>query len=277
MTVLVPNSLNALKWGICNFDAIEFDVRLTRDNVPVIHHDTSLKCGRKIQDLTLPEVKIFGIITLDELLNDSTVIREANMNNKILWLELKPFCKYFRRVSDEKTVNNMYEVINKVIDSCGTNPEQIRIFSFSVPHLIPFAKSGKYKVYPIFPDINECATNYGLFRQFLSLPRFFFKNLFREAVVVKKYNMSGFLFTNHYVNSIRAFYHPKLSDIMDAFKGMDLVTQADTIEEREKFRELIRLTDKIDLPRRTGNYSNHIIIHRGCGNKPIEVDEIEDI
>ena len=48
--VLIPNSLEALEWGLTNFDGIEFDVRLSKDDVPVIHHDAHLASGQLIRE-----------------------------------------------------------------------------------------------------------------------------------------------------------------------------------------------------------------------------------
>ncbi len=55
------NSLAAFKLAVCNGYGIEFDIQLTKDNIPVVFHDATLKrmCGisGKVRDYTLSELK----------------------------------------------------------------------------------------------------------------------------------------------------------------------------------------------------------------------------
>ena len=94
----IRSFMKAIEMGV---DAVEMDVRLTKDGIPIVIHDEDLKrvCGvdAKVRDLTLEEVKkykVFGsepIPTLEEALNaiDSRVgvlieLKEVGIESKVL-------------------------------------------------------------------------------------------------------------------------------------------------------------------------------------------------
>ncbi len=74
------NTIKAFKRAIeLGADAIEFDIRLTRDGVPVVFHDEDLKrlvgIDVKVRDLSLTELKQYNVMgeeipTLDEVLSE---------------------------------------------------------------------------------------------------------------------------------------------------------------------------------------------------------------
>ncbi|MCY3413320.1 MAG: hypothetical protein INQ03_16900 [Candidatus Heimdallarchaeota archaeon] len=280
MTVLKPNSIAALVWGLKNFDGVEFDVRISKDDVAVIHHDTYLEIegalDKKIQDLTLAELREHGIETLEELLNNEGIAGEMTDPSKILWLELKPDCKGWERILYDAHVERMYKIIDEVIEKSSINRDQINVFSFCVKCLIPFLKSKKYKVFPIVPDVDECDTRIGILRQILALGRLFKRSLIYHGKRFENMGFKGMLFPHNYVDGfIHKLYHPNLKKVIKTFSmypNFDLITLAKTLEEEEKYEELIRFTDVVSpVPRMTNNYKNHIAIHRGCGTEEIDV------
>jgi glycerophosphoryl diester phosphodiesterase len=69
--VLPENTLAAFEYAIgVGADAIEMDVAVTRDDVPVISHDPRLPYGERIRDLSISDVRrlVPDIPTLEEVL-----------------------------------------------------------------------------------------------------------------------------------------------------------------------------------------------------------------
>jgi glycerophosphoryl diester phosphodiesterase len=66
----IPAFLAALEISGC--DGLEFDVRLSRDHVPVCYHDETLQrlhgVDRRIADLTVAELAPLGVPTLEDVL-----------------------------------------------------------------------------------------------------------------------------------------------------------------------------------------------------------------
>jgi hypothetical protein len=276
MTKLAPNSIAALCWGLNNFDGVEFDIRMSKDNVPVIHHDTFLESGEEVAQLSLASLRNHGIETLEELLSDSELSSTlVNNQQKILWLELKPDCKRHDRKQTQEDTNRMYQAIVSVIDKSNIPVGQINIFSFCVKLLLPFVADGRFKVYPIIPDIDECDSRSGLIRKILSLPRYFRRSVIHHGNRFKKLGFSGIMFPHQYVDGIRSLFHPsykKIKQVLES-ENFDLVTQAADLEVEKEYTDIIRITDWAkDAPRSGTSYKNHIFIHRGCGLHTIDVE-----
>ena len=77
------NTLESLVHAMEMFDAIEFDIRLTKDNHVVIHHDRtvsiapSLRKGRSpfVEDWDLDELLDFGFCSFEMLLENTSIQR----------------------------------------------------------------------------------------------------------------------------------------------------------------------------------------------------------
>ncbi|MHA2503384.1 MAG: glycerophosphodiester phosphodiesterase [Candidatus Kariarchaeaceae archaeon] len=279
--VIEPNSIAAIRWGLQNYDGAEFDVRITKDNVPIIHHDTYIHGTlKKIQDLTCEEcINDHKLETLEALVTDPEVIRLCNEEKRFLWLELKPDCEFWQPVDGIVHATRMYGQIDYILEKGGVDLSQINIFSFNQQLCQPFVDDGKYRVYAIVPFIDECDTRSGLIRKILSLPRFFApkKNLIWHGKRLKDKGFDGMLFPNQYVTGIRSLWHPSLKRVDKKLRdeNFDLVTQTQTLEDEQKYDGVIRFTDHCvpaDNPRQTGTFKNHIVIHRGCGVDPLEIE-----
>lgn len=91
------NTLASLVHGMCLFDGIEFDIRLTSDNQVVIHHDRTISVdpvrlsGRSpfVEDWTLDELQEFGFCSFEELLNHSEIQKAVRDEGKVLTVETK--------------------------------------------------------------------------------------------------------------------------------------------------------------------------------------------
>ena len=91
------NTLASLVHGMCLFDGIEFDIRLTSDNQVVIHHDRTISVdslrlsGRSpfVEDWTLDELQELGFCSFEELLKHSEIQKAVQDEGKVLTVETK--------------------------------------------------------------------------------------------------------------------------------------------------------------------------------------------
>ena len=91
------NTLESLVEGMKMFDAIEFDIRLTKDEQVIIHHDRkvsvdqSRRKGRSpfVEDWTLDELTELGFCSLEMLLEHSTIQKSVHDEGKVLIVESK--------------------------------------------------------------------------------------------------------------------------------------------------------------------------------------------
>lgn len=111
----LENSIEAIKDAINNnnFDGLEIDIRLTKDNKWIIYHDDNLKRLTDIdQDLinvnyiNLPEIKHNGNIYKITLLEELT---KLDFKNKLLNLEIKSIYNISRR-----SKNELIKIISKI-------------------------------------------------------------------------------------------------------------------------------------------------------------------
>lgn len=91
------NSLDSLVHGMELFDAIEFDVRLTKDDQVIIHHDRKvsvnpkLRQGRSplVEDWELDELLELGFCSLEMLLEHSRIQQAVQEQGKVMVVESK--------------------------------------------------------------------------------------------------------------------------------------------------------------------------------------------
>ena len=90
---LPENSIAAFKNAIDNGFAFETDVQLTKDKVPVIHHDETLErmCGKavKISDLTYKELSEYKLLETDEKIPTLKEVLDLTDGKVGILLELK--------------------------------------------------------------------------------------------------------------------------------------------------------------------------------------------
>ena len=90
-------TLASLVHGMNMFDAIEFDIRLTKDEQVVIHHDRSVSIDRSgiakrspyVEDWDLDELLELGFCSLEMLLIHTDVQKAVNEQGKVLVVESK--------------------------------------------------------------------------------------------------------------------------------------------------------------------------------------------
>lgn len=103
------------------YDGIELDVRLSKDGVPVVIHDSFLSrvfdMKGLIRDYTYNEIKDIGIPSLEDVLN--------RYSNKVIIIELKEKIDIIKYLNN----NNIYYIT-----------------SFNYDYISCFSKSDKYKL-----------------------------------------------------------------------------------------------------------------------------------
>lgn len=117
------NTLKALKAGRdASADILEFDVRLTSDNIPVLSHDARLH-GAKVSQTTLADLKKHGAVTtLQEVL-------DTFWGKVLLNVELKPLAD----------IGTVYNLIKKYVKS-SDDWDNVVVSSFHVRQLLALRK-----------------------------------------------------------------------------------------------------------------------------------------
>ena len=124
------NTLESLQAGYdADADMLEFDIRLTSDNIPVLSHDARLH-KRKVSSSTLAELKKAGnVVTLDAVLDEF-------FGRILLNLEYKPAAG----------IDVVYKLIAR---KYVKKPEDWNNLLFSSFHVLPLLRLRK-----LSPDVN---------------------------------------------------------------------------------------------------------------------------
>ncbi|MHA2254410.1 MAG: glycerophosphodiester phosphodiesterase [Candidatus Kariarchaeaceae archaeon] len=266
---LFPNTIEGLIWGMQNFDGIEFDIRLTEDNVLVIHHDPILADNKVIADLSAQTMKSYHIPLFSEFLQNKNV-QELVTSGKSLWIELKPNCKGKDRV-DRDIAIDLYNAFMKDINQSGISRETIRIISFSLDLLDPFAETSNYPVCSLLPNINECNQDFLLLKALPKVIRHSLKWHIQQAI---ERNYAGVLFARQFLMGFFSYRHPsyaKMIELMDEF-NINLGTNLGNQALEAKYPKLHRFTDDMStFPRFSKEGEGQIIAHRGTGTKGVKI------
>jgi len=130
------NTLIAIQKAIdIGVDSIEFDVRLTKDGIPVVIHDATLsrttggQDHSNIHDLTLEQIRKLDIGSwFDPRFSGETISTLEEVlkiaNRTALMIELK---------EGVESPEEMVKSILKVLKTTDSNPEFLKFGSFSVP------------------------------------------------------------------------------------------------------------------------------------------------
>ncbi len=120
------NTLKSFKIAIeLKYDAIELDVVLTKDNIPIVHHDKHIKIDSKkknIVDLSYEEILKFlnhAPPKLDDILG--SIGHQININ-----VEIKDQGRGYIKIT-EKVINSLkkFNLIDNIVISCF-NPQFIK-------------------------------------------------------------------------------------------------------------------------------------------------------
>ena len=172
---LPENSIAAFKNAIDNGFAFETDVQLTKDKVPIIHHDETLErmCGKavKISDLTYKELSEYKLLSTDEKIPTLKEVLDLTDGKVGILLELK----------GESYNTELCDVIAPIIKAYQG---EMVIESFNplllkrMRQLLPDMRYGqlvtgiKAKPNMGFAETMRCAVLAGLLTNFISRPDF---------------------------------------------------------------------------------------------------------
>ncbi len=265
---LLQNTIKGLQFGLTNFDAVETDLRLTKDNKIVIHHDPFLKDGRLISELNEKDIISTGVPSLMQFLQDETTQRL--LKNKTVWAELKPNCMGKRSISIE-IANLVYDEFSNIIENTNTPKNSFRMLSFNTNLLNPFVD--EYKVYPILPAINECNPSMVMISGLYKVLR---HSLYWHVNNALSKGYKGLLFAREYLFGIFSKRHPsyqKMVELMDE-TGIELGTNLGDYNIEHQYPRFHRFTDQtFKYPRYSKPGEGMIIAHRGTGTKGVEIPD----
>tara|TARA_B110000908_G_scaffold102199_1_gene120438 strand:+ start:6070 stop:6933 length:864 start_codon:yes stop_codon:yes gene_type:complete len=112
----MENSLEALKYGIINYDGFETDIRLTKDDHWIINHDSD--CNRIHQkNMIIKETNLVDILSKTKIIKLKTLLFTNNYDNKLLNIEIKEPYKTCSIKSKILLVNILLQFKNKLIIS----------------------------------------------------------------------------------------------------------------------------------------------------------------
>lgn len=162
------NTLAAFRRAIdMGCDAIEFDVRFTKDGVPVVIHDEDLKrvsgLSKKVRELTLDEIKRIIVMGKEHIPTVDEVLSEVG-SKTIIFMEIKELVdeKYIVRMLRDYNVidrsliisfNYEYLKMVKALD----NSIEIGLLTYVRP--LPIDEAVRLKAMAILPRYNLVTPN----------------------------------------------------------------------------------------------------------------------
>jgi len=250
-------SVSSLLAALELYDGCEFDVRLTRDRVLVLYHDSRHK-GQPLLQTDFKDLK--GVQAFEELINHPQVIELINDHGKTLWIEAKEdstlglkrdslFCKELAKKISGQLKNSKLQLRN------------IRIISFCSEILKHISDIRTLRIVPYLFN----ATNSFIPRYNLKTIGQMFMSLRRLILDTKKMGVGGLLFSKLYLRGFFSLFQPSLEEIKSLEKGNFILgTEAQTFEEEKAFKDFVVITD-FRGERKGGRGENlgPLISHRG--------------
>ncbi len=249
--------LSSVVAALKEYDGCEFDVRLTRDRVLVIHHDAEIYGQRMIntdyQDLE-------GISMFDDLINHPQVTQLVNEDGKTLWIEAKEDSSFKAR-KDPSLRRNIAQRLTEELTDSGLNLDNITIISFCDEILTHVKGIRRCHIVPYLFSATDCRFPYynpkTIFQMFVSLQWHM-----KKAI---KMGFDGLLFSKLFLRGFFSFFQPSLEKIV-SWKTGDFVlgTEAQTYEEEMAFKDFFVFTDyRGGRKERRGKNAGPLICHRG--------------
>ncbi len=258
-----------------NFDGIETDIRLTRDNKLVIHHDPVLSSGKMIASLTKQELVDAGIPAFENFIYNKEVESLVQKGKRAL-IELKPNCRGTIAISDE-IAKTFSKETDELLASANFSTDQITFISFSEKLLKPLVD--RYKCAPLLPALNECKVKQiSGFTKLRLFGKFFAKRLPSYMKYAKNEGFTGTYVAREYFLGILSSYHGRYKKKLELAKSLDfeLGTNLGTSKLEPDFPELLRVTDDTSIfPRYSKKDEGSIIAHRGTGTKGVELSSLD--
>ncbi len=133
-------------------DGIEFDVRLTRDEIPVVIHDeTLLRTGgvsQRVSDLSLNDLRqidVGGWFGAKNRQGDFTGENIPTLENLFRWAESNNACLYLEMKSEARHRQNLAEAVSEALKHFDSERVVIESFDLEalriIKHLAPMLKT----------------------------------------------------------------------------------------------------------------------------------------
>lgn len=179
------NSIEGLVHGITAFDGVEFDLRLTRDDVLVLFHDNHLSAAQRevlggpkwTEDHSAAELAEVGIRPFSELLSEPRFIEAWREHGKVACVELKmpnPKSKVAGTVSPKKRerhARRMAKQVDGMLAEVELPHASVCLISFKRRFRRACARAGvRWPVAQLQPAIPEIGTR--RMKRIMTLPSF---------------------------------------------------------------------------------------------------------
>jgi hypothetical protein len=239
------------------YDGCEFDVRLTRDRVLVIHHNAETH-GQRLINTDYKDLE--GISTFDELIYHPQVTQLVNEDGKTLWIEAKEDSS-FRARKDPFLRKYMARRLTEVLTDSGLDLDNITIISFCDEILAHVKGIRRCHIVPYLFSATDSSFLYynpkTIFQMFVSLERHIRKAL--------KMGFDGLLFSKLYLRGFFSFFQPSLEKVLSwNTEGFILGTEAQTFAEEMAFQDFLVFTDyRGERKEARAENAGSLICHRG--------------
>lgn len=216
------NSIAAFKLARDNGYGIELDVRLTKDKIPVVFHDATLKrvcnINKRVCDLNYDEVKGINLFDSNEVIPLLIDVLNIIGGNVPIIVELKP----------KKNETDICEIVSSILDSykgvyCieSFNPMIVHWYKKNRPNIIRGQLSTNYVHDGIKKERFLKFLLQNLLFNFLNKPDFIafnykFKNMLSYTICNKVYRVPTFAYT---IDSKEALRNSKDSFDYFIFEG----------------------------------------------------------
>ncbi len=239
------------------YDGCEVDVRLTRDRVPVLHHD-SRNAGRRLMETDFASLR--NVPTLRELVSHPQMVRLVNEKGKTLWIEAKEDTT-FRWRKDPGLCKEMAQRLIELLGESEIRMENLRIISFCAEILKHIQGIRTLRIVPyLFSPADDFVPHYN-HRTFLDLVL----PLQRHILKARAMGIRGLLFSKLYLRGFFSFFQPSWEKIKSwARDDFILGTEAQTFEEEKAFKDFVVITDyRGERKGGRGEGDGPLICHRG--------------
>lgn len=250
-------SIASIVKALEQYDGCEIDVRLTRDRILVLHHDSEDR-GQRLVKTDYKDLR--DVPALAELIQHPRVIQLVNDKGKTLWIEAKE--DSVSRIRKDPILRRAMamRLTAQLMDS-NLRLENIRIISFCAEILNHVKGIQTYVIFPYLFSATDCFFPYynplTVFHMLVSLRRHIQK--------AKKMGFNGLLFSKLYLRGFFSSFQPPL-ELIRSLKRDDFIlgTEAQTYKEEKDFKDFTVFTDyRGSREGDRGDGVGPLICHRG--------------
>lgn len=249
------NTVAAIKAALKKYDGCEFDIRLTKDRQPVLHHNANYY-GLRIIENKLKDLK--AVNTLEQLVSNQDVIDLVNKKGKTLWIEAKEESRY-KLKHDPPLCKKIGKAIMDQLHTSSLELDKVHIISFSPLIIDQLSGIKKIQIVPYLYSHTDVEHSHYTARTFMDM----FTNFKLHIKRAKARGHDGLFFSKLFFQGPFSTFQPKLKDMIK-YAGKDFILGLDskTAEEEKRYSDLVVVTD---YRGKRGNYkrAGQLVAHRG--------------